>query len=191
MGSQGWAAAGKDTAQRTWGQGLALSCPRAWQGLPFVETPNVEVRLVTGVEALPRGGRGEVGVLEGWSPRTAGAPSAPGSEARARGRGSGQRRGRLRGRRAQIFPQMPVSPRPKVGLQALRSVEMTAPERSRQVSVSLTRPPPPRPQPQDPPSHSPHPHPPGRLPDPPVPPDCPSLQPLGRRALPECPQSPG
>lgn len=183
LGSQGWAAAG-DTGPRGAGARGSHSAvlepgkaclslkPQTWKSVWLQEW-----------RCCPGEGEGRWACWRGGPqghPRPQGLRSEPTVGSRGRGEG------RLLGSRAQIFPWMPVRPRPVVALPALRSVEMTAPERSRQVSVSLTPPPPPRPQAQDPPSHHP-----GRTCRPCVPRDCPSLQPLGRQVLPECPQSPG
>lgn len=183
---------GQHRAQRTWGQGLALSCPRAWQDLPSLKLKRGRLFWLQEWRRCPGRGRGEVGMLE-VVPEDSRAPSSPESQARAHGGGTrGRGEGRLhRSARAQIFPQTPVCPRPKVALPALRSVEMTAPQRStRCLSASLR--PSTRPGPQDPgpAPHSPHPHPPGRTSRPRVPPDCPPLSLWAARPS-KCPQSPG
>lgn len=151
LGSQGWAAAGDNTEPRGPGaRGSHSAVLEPGKTCLSLKLQTWKAFWLQEWRRCPGEGEGRWACWRGGPRGQQGHPRPqslrPEPMAGARGRGEG----RLLGRRAQIFPQTPVCPRPKVALPALRSVEMTAPQRSRQVSVSLTPPPPPRPRPQDP-----------------------------------------
>lgn len=101
-----------------WGRGRTAGC--AWSLARPVFHRNTKVRevpLVTGVEALPRGPRGEVGVPEGGTRGQQGHPGPQGLGPELTMGAQGRDVGRpLPGHGAQTIPTRPVPPQPKMDL---------------------------------------------------------------------------
>lgn len=145
LGSRGWASAG-DTGPRGAG---ARGSHSAWQGLPVIETPNMEAVWLQEWRCCPGEGEGRWACWRGGPQGQQGHPRPQGlrPEPRVGARGRGEGRVRVVGLRSSPDACRSTC---RGGPPGSWVYEMVAPERSRQVPVSLTPPlrPAPRPRPR-------------------------------------------